>query len=127
MSFCFLHIKSHDLFDEVAVGHNAPYVCLGEFQSDRLEAEFGIYRQMSGGNYYRAYISVEQVLCSLQLQRLKLFDRLEIILETSSKEAECCRSDLTESELDILDNSIVSSQTLSCEVLATLYYGCGSR
>ena len=39
------------------------------FQSDRLEGEFGIYRQQSGDNQY---ISVEQINNSLCLQRIKL-------------------------------------------------------
>lgn len=34
------------------------YVMLGHFQSDRLEGEFGIYRQLSGGNYS---VAAEQV------------------------------------------------------------------
>ena len=51
------------------------YVLPGTFQSDRLEGEFGIYRQSSDGCYY---ISVQQIMNSLALQRLKLFDKLEI-------------------------------------------------
>ena len=42
----------------------ASYVLLGKLQSDRLEGEFGIYRETSGGDYL---ISVEQVLSSLSL------------------------------------------------------------
>ena len=45
-----------------------------------LPGEFGIYRQQSGGNYY---ISVDQVLSSLHLQRLKLFKKL--FIERSSE------------------------------------------
>ena len=56
------------------------YVIPGKLQSDRLEAEFGIYRQSSGGNYL---ISVEQVLSSFNLQRLKLFHKLDIATTNS--------------------------------------------
>ena len=38
----------------------------GKIQSDRVEAEFCIYRQSSGGN---VLISAEQVVSSLQLHR----------------------------------------------------------
>ena len=37
------------------------------FQSDRLDGEFGIYRQSTNGCYY---ISLEQITNSLALQRL---------------------------------------------------------
>ena len=40
---------------------NFSYVLLGHFQSDRIEGEFGVFRQSSVGNYY---ISYEQVLSS---------------------------------------------------------------
>ena len=49
------------------------YITLGEFQSDRIEGEFGVWRQNAGSNYF---ISVDQVLSGLGLQRLKLFQRL---------------------------------------------------
>lgn len=98
------------------------YVCLGTFQSDRLEAEFGIYRQMSGGNYF---VSVEQVLCSLQLRRLKLFDQLETVVEQTCNSNSCCTSELTDVELEIVDDSIATGDQLSTETLAALYYVCG--
>ena len=98
------------------------YVCLGQFQADRLEAEFGIYRQMSGGNYF---VSVEQVLCSLQLRRLKLFDQLETTPETSLRQSECCTSDLSDFELEIVDDSVISNESLTPEIMASLYYVCG--
>ena len=50
------------------------YVPPGKIQSDRIEGEFGIYRQSAGGNYF---ISVEQVLSGLSLQRIKLFAKLD--------------------------------------------------
>ena len=34
------------------------YVLTGILQSDRIEAEFGIYRQLNGGNFY---MSSEQI------------------------------------------------------------------
>ena len=45
------------------------YVMPGEFQSDPIEGEIGVYRQQSGGNMYIS----NQVLSSLHLQRRKLF------------------------------------------------------
>ena len=52
------------------------YVLPGTIQSDRLEGEFGLYRQFSGGCYY---ISMQQVINSLSLQRLKLLINLRLI------------------------------------------------
>ena len=49
------------------------YVMLGQVQSDRIEGEFGMYSQKAGGNYY---ISIDQVLNGLRLQRLKLYTQL---------------------------------------------------
>ena len=48
------------------------YLCLGKIQSDRLEAEFGVIRQLIGGNYL---ITVEQVLSSLSQRKLKLYHK----------------------------------------------------
>ena len=49
------------------------YVVPGKIQSDRLKGEFGIYRASSGSNYF---ISVEQVVSSLSMQRLKLYGKV---------------------------------------------------
>ena len=49
------------------------YVLLGEFQTDVIKRDFGIYRQQSGVNFY---IPADQVLFSLYLQRLKLLKKL---------------------------------------------------
>ena len=51
------------------------YVLPGSYQSDRLEGEFGIFRQSAGGCYYKSF---QQIVNNLALQRLKLFDPLEI-------------------------------------------------
>ena len=36
------------------------YVLTCEFLSDRIEAEFEIWRQLSGGNYHISMLQVEQ-------------------------------------------------------------------
>ena len=59
--------------------------------------ESSIYRQSSGGNYI---ISAEQVVSSLQLQRLKFFSKLEIHMEDSSENV-CCKTGLIDSEEDL--------------------------
>ena len=53
--------------------HGFSYVLLGQFQSDKLEGEFGVYRQSSGGCYF---ISVEQLLCSARFRRMELYSHL---------------------------------------------------
>ena len=51
-----------------------------------MEAEFAIYKQGSGGNFL---ISVEQVLSSFHLEKVKLFSKLEIVSKVY--ETTCCK------------------------------------
>ena len=48
----------------------AKYVLTVEFQRNRTEGDFGIYQQLSRGNYHTV---LQQVLNSLTFQRLKTF------------------------------------------------------
>lgn len=80
------------------------------------------FRQLSGGNYY---IAVEQVLSSLQLQRLKLYDKLAIDDPSPCPGLKCCDSDLTDHELEALDDSFSEGSYLSAEESSALYYACG--
>ena len=43
---------------------NLKYLLSGHFQSNRIEGEFGVFHQVSGGTYY---ISYEQVLTMRRL------------------------------------------------------------
>ena len=67
-----------DLIKTLLLTHDYKYVLPGKISSDRIEGEFGICRQSSGGNYL---MSAEQVINSLQLQRIKLFSKLNIHME----------------------------------------------
>ncbi|GBM64846.1 hypothetical protein AVEN_229242-1 [Araneus ventricosus] len=40
-----------DIVNHIFKEHTPEYILLGKFQTDSLEARFGQYRQMSGGNY----------------------------------------------------------------------------
>jgi hypothetical protein len=102
----------------LASGHK--YVLTGKIQSDRVEKEFGIYRQSSGGNYF---ISAEQVISSLQLQRLRLFSKLNIHVE-EDVENDCCSIDLHDSkdDLELLENCFEEASNLSTLEKSTLYY-----
>ena len=73
------------------------YVLTNEFLSDRIEAEFGIWRQLSGGNYH---ISMQQVLTSLSFQRLKLFHKLQCELSSKHEGENCCLEELSEEDWD---------------------------
>lgn len=95
------------------------YVLPGKLQSDRLEGEFGIYRQQSGGNYH---ISVAEVYSSLQLQRLKLFSRLEIKEVEHNDKQLCCQRSLNDQELDSLDSCFDSATNLSVIERSALFY-----
>ena len=81
------------------------YVLPSKIQSDRLEGEFGIYRQSSGGNYC---ISMYQVFSGLKLQRLKLYHQPEMSekLHVAIND-ECCQSLFENDEdLQILDSCL---------------------
>ena len=76
------------------------YVLPGTFQSDRIEGEFGIYKQSLGGCYY---ISTQQIMNSLALQRLELFDKLEIESKNAHVVDDCCTASLNADEVEMLD------------------------
>ena len=59
------------------LGSGMKYICLGKIQS-RIEGGFGVIRQLGGGNYL---VSVEQVISSLSLHRLKLYHKLRVDTE----------------------------------------------
>ncbi len=72
-------------------------------------------------------MAVEQVLSSLQLQRLKLFHRLEINIDDHIAKitSRCCVDDVLDEELEVLDAAIIEFDTHSPEEEAALYYVCG--
>ena len=100
------------------------YVLPGKLSSDRAEGEFGIYRQSGGGNFL---ISAEQVFSGLQLQRLKLFSKLDIHTEDNDIDNDCCRLDLQDSEedLDLIEKCFEEASNLNSNEKSTLYYICG--
>ena len=51
------------------------FVLLRHFQTDRLEGAFGDIRQLCGGS---RLVTVDQVLCSVKLRRVELFNKLKI-------------------------------------------------
>ena len=107
-----LHMTLHGLVDMAKmflVEKNILYILFGHFQSDPIEGEFDVYRQDSWGNYYICY---EQILSSLTLRRIKLFDRLEVPYSNDHFKDECCLADLSEKEINLLDN-IPSADNLS--------------
>ena len=95
-----------------------------KFSSERVEGEFGLYRQSSGGNYL---ISTEQVFSALQLQRLKLFSKLDVQTEYDDLDNDCCSVDLEdcEDDLDLIDKCFEESSNLNSIEKSTLYYICG--
>ena len=102
------------------------YILLGLFQSDRLEGEFGVYRQMSGGCYH---ISVDQILCSTKLRRLKLYNDLECdisSLHLSHDDDICCSSTFEDDELLSMDDALLTTaDNLSENEMASLLFICG--
>ena len=100
--------------------NNFSYVLLGHFQSDIIEGEFGVFRQSSGGNYY---ISYEQVLSSLTLRRLKLFDHLNLPYSNEHKKDSCCLRDLNDDEIELLDSCFeITDKTFTEKERSSLHY-----
>lgn len=97
------------------------YILLSELQTDPLEAEFGVYRQMSGGVYY---ISVEQVLLSARLRRMKMYAILELA-EFTEHRGVCCSTPLSDDELSSVDKCPLHEENLSSTERASLYYIAG--
>ena len=79
---------------------NFQYVLLGQFQSDPIEGEYGVFRQCSDGNYH---FSFEQILSTMTLRRLKMFDQLELPYSNEHLSDSCCLSELVDSEVDLFD------------------------
>ena len=101
------------------------YVLFGKIQSDGLEGEFGVIRQLSGGNYH---ISVEQVISSVSLRRLKLYHKLEMHdNEIVSADNICCVGNMQDKDddLELLDNCFGETSNLTESERSTLYYICG--
>lgn len=113
---------------------NFIYILLGKFQTDKLEARFGQYRQMSGGNYN---ITVQQILESER--KLKITSILILkshksgSLEIKNFNNECNSVDeiLTSSDNDLILNCIddvVScsyDEEISEETIPIILYICG--
>ena len=71
------HVSSLGIVDlaKTLLALGMKYVSFGKIQSDGLEGEYRVIRQLSGGNYH---ISVEQVISSVSLRRMKLYHKLEM-------------------------------------------------
>ena len=95
---------------------------LGEFQSDRLEGEFGIYPKEAGGNYY---ISVEEVINGLRIQRIKLFDKLNFEASDEHYQDACCTEDLTDEEKELMDLCYEGASKLDEDERAKLFHIAG--
>ena len=78
----------------------------------RIQGEFGIYRQNSGGNYC---ISTYQVFNSLKLQRIKLYHQLHMSEKLHVTTSDDCCSSLKDNDedLEVLDSCFESSSHLS--------------
>ena len=49
------------LFTELFQQYELKYIPTGKFQTDNLEARFGLYRMLSGSNYIVSVIEVSQI------------------------------------------------------------------
>ena len=64
---------------------------------------------------------------SLQLQRIKLFSKLNIHMEDDNIDNDCCSLDLKESEsdLELIEKSFEGASALNTTEKSILYYICG--
>lgn len=69
---CKLMCETLSMFAEYLIENGFAYVLLGYCQSDAIEQRFGLYRKMSGSNYF---ISVKQV--SERERKLKIYSSLK--------------------------------------------------
>lgn len=98
------------------------YVLTAKLQSDDLEGEFGVYRQLSGGVYF---VGVEQVLSSANLRTRQFMSRLGQTDILEHKKQVCCHNQITDSELDLLDHAVQTPDLISKNESLALYYICG--
>lgn len=113
------------LSEELITNHGFKYVLLGEFQQDALEGEFGVWRSMSGANYY---MTVKDADAAFKLRGLKLLAELGALPETSSCSTTCseCATDPPSEVFDTLDKlgnhlqSLTNFQ-ISCSVYVAGY------
>ena len=117
------HVSLIGLVDLIKslLGSGIKYICLGKIQS-RIEGEFGVIRQLGGGNYL---VSAEQVISSLSLRRLKLYHKLHLDTEEMvSNENVCCSGDLSDKDedIEILDYCFSEASNLSESERSSLYF-----
>lgn len=94
---------------------NFNFVLLGQFQSDCIEKEFGIYRQSAGSNYF---VAAEQVLPTIRLRNLRLLSKM-VKLE---KKQNLIKIPLKQSHLELIDDILCASDLLTKEELSAVYY-----
>jgi len=92
------------------------YILLGQFQSDSLEGEFGVYRSMSGGSFY---INLNQLLSSARLREVQLFFEMDIDVPASQR---FCDEKLQGVHYEFIDNCLAKSEEISSIECSTLFY-----
>ena len=105
-----LHQTIHGIVDDIKILLSLGYVYVlpGKIQSDRLEGEFWIYRESSGGGGGGYFISVEQVVSSFAMQRLKLYNKLGIQQPDGVNIIPCCSQnlELNDEDLDLVSPNL---------------------
>ena len=110
--------------NELISRYNFAYVLSAQFQSDQLEGEFGIYRQLSGGNYF---VSAEQVMNTAKFRKLKFYHELSgdksLMSFSQCEQRDCCERQMNDDELLVLNSSITDD--ITDEEKSTLAYIAG--
>ena len=98
------------------------YVSFRKIQSDCLEGEYGIIRHLIGASYH---ISMEQVISSVSLRRMKVYNKCEMHGdEIVSNESVCCAGNVQEKDddLELIDHCFSEALNLSESERSTAYY-----
>jgi len=108
-----------ELSRDLLENFNFEYVLLGEIQQDKLEGEFGCWRQMCGGNMYMSYKDVDS---SFKSRGLKLLAKLESLPSSEPKRCSLCDTDPDPSVLKALENlGSALAELTSLQIASSIY------
>ncbi|MEL7307551.1 MAG: hypothetical protein AAGK05_06510 [Pseudomonadota bacterium] len=111
-----------ELSKDLLTNFNFEYVLLGEIQQDKLEGEFGCWRQMCGGNMYMSFKDVDS---SFKTRGLKLLAKLQSLPISELKPCSSCNVDPDSSILKALEKIGSSLEKLTPFQIASSIYVAG--
>lgn len=121
---CLADISKFLLETSTSIRHT--YVCLGFFQQDDLERHFGHFRMSAGANFY---LTVQDVYNTHHIDRtkfmLKYTEDDSVDYKHSHHACELCEKNLTQSEVQLLDDLPDEIESVSRDEKSSIYYIAG--